>query len=76
MDAVGCAKATIFVSGWSSMVGLVLAANYPDRVNGLAIVNGAARFLWADDYPFGVTLSRSTALMTVSYELVSCARNA
>jgi class 3 adenylate cyclase len=69
MDAVGCAKATIFVSGWSSMVGLVLAANYPDRVNGLAIVNGAARFLWADDYPFGVTLSRSTALMTVSYEL-------
>jgi pimeloyl-ACP methyl ester carboxylesterase len=69
MDAVGCAKATIFGSGWSSMVGLVLAANYPDRVNGLAIVNGAARFLWADDYPFGVTLSRSTALMTVSYEL-------
>ena len=71
MDAVGCAKATIFVSGWSSMVGLVLAANYPDRVNGLAIVNGAARFLWADDYPFGVTLSRSTALMTVSYELAA-----
>lgn len=66
MDAVGCAKATIFVSGWSSMVGLVLAANYPDRVNGLAIVNGAARFLWADDYPFGVTLSQSTALMTVA----------
>jgi class 3 adenylate cyclase len=69
MDAVGCPKATIFVSGWASMIGLVLAANYPDRVNGLVVVNGAARFLWADDYPFGVNLSQSTALTTVAYEL-------
>jgi class 3 adenylate cyclase len=69
MDAVGCSKATIFVSGWASMIGLVLAANYPDRVDGLVIVNGAARFLWADDYPFGVKLSQSTALTTVAYEL-------
>ena len=69
MDAVGCPKATIFVSGFASMIGLVLAANYPDRVNGLVIVNGAARFLWAADYPFGVKLSHSTALTTVAYEL-------
>src|ERR1700730_2367599 len=69
MDAVGCPKATIFVSGWASMIGLVLAATYPDRVNGLVIVNGAARFLWASDYPFGVKLSQSTALTTVAYEL-------
>jgi|SRR5271166_2552257 len=65
MDAVGCPKATIFVSGWASMNGLVLAGNYPDRVNGLVIVNGFARFLWAADYPFGA----STALTTVVYEL-------
>jgi len=69
MDAIGCPKATIFVSGWASMLGLVLAANYPDRVNGLVIVNGAARFQWADDYPFGVTPSQSTAVTTVAYEL-------
>jgi class 3 adenylate cyclase len=69
MDAVGCPKATIFVSGWASMIGLVLAANYPDRVNGLVIVNGAARFSWAADYPFGVDLSQSTALTTVAYDL-------
>ena len=69
MDAVGCPKATIFVSGWASFVGLVLAANYPDRLNGLVIVNGAARFLWAADYPFGVNLSQSTAVTTVAYEL-------
>jgi class 3 adenylate cyclase len=69
MDAVGCPKATIFVSGFASMIGLVLAANYPDRVNGLVIVNGGARFLWAADYPFGVQLSQSTALTTAPYEL-------
>lgn len=69
MDAVGCPNATIFVSGWASMNGLVLAANYPDRVNGLVIVNGFARFLWAADYPFGAKLSQSTALTTVVYEL-------
>ena len=49
MDAVGCPTATIFVSGWASMNGLVLAANYPDRVNGLVIVNGFARFLWVEE---------------------------
>jgi class 3 adenylate cyclase len=69
MDAVGCPKATIFVSGWAAFIGLVLAANYPDRVNGLVIVNGAARFLWADDYPFGAKLSQSIALTTVALEL-------
>jgi len=69
MDAVGCSKATIFISGFGSMNGLVLAANYPDRVNGLVVVNGAARFLWADDYPFGFELSQSIALTTSAYEL-------
>lgn len=69
MDAVGCPKATIFVSGWASMIGLVLAADYPDRVNGLVIVNGAARFSWAADYPFGIKLNQSAALTTVAYEL-------
>src|ERR1700739_3405043 len=69
MDACGCPKVTIFVSGWAAFIGLVLAANYPDRVNGLVIVNGAARFLWADDYPFGAKLSQSIALTTVALEL-------
>ncbi len=69
LDAIGCPKATIFVSGWASMAGLVLAATYPDRVAGLILVNGAARFSWADDYPFGVKQTQSTALTTVAYEL-------
>ena len=69
MDAVGCPRATIFASGWAAAFGLGMAANYPERVAGLIIVNGAARFSWAPDYPFGVKPSQSTDLTTVAYEL-------
>ena len=56
MDAVGCEQATIFGSGFTAMSGLVLAADYPERVRSLVIVNGAARMLWAPDYPAGARL--------------------
>jgi class 3 adenylate cyclase len=69
MDAVGCPTATIFASGFGAMIGLVVAAQYPDRVNRLVIVNGAARFSWADDYQFGVDTSRAADLTTVAMEL-------
>ena len=35
------------------MTGLILAADYPERVSNLVIVNGAARTLRAPDYPMG-----------------------
>ncbi len=41
MDAVGCEQATIFGSGFTTMTGLVLAAEHPERVRSLVIVNGA-----------------------------------
>ncbi len=41
MDAAGCEQATIFGSGFTAMSGLVLAAEYPERVRSLVIVNGA-----------------------------------
>ena len=47
MDAVGCEQATIFTSGLLTVVGLFMAANHPERVRGLVIVNGTARFEWA-----------------------------
>ena len=58
MDAVGCERATIFGPGYTAMSGILLAADYPDRVSSLVIVNGAARTLWANDYPAGADLSR------------------
>ena len=68
MDAVGCEQATIFAPSYTAMTGLVLAADYPERVRSLVIVNGAARTLWAPDYPVGAELSLADPFMTVAIE--------
>src|ERR1700761_8625393 len=39
MDAADCERATIFAPGFTSLAGLVLAAEHPDRVNNLVIFN-------------------------------------
>lgn len=53
MDAVGCERATVVAPSFTSMTGLVLAADHPERVSSLVIINGAARTLYAPDYPMG-----------------------
>ena len=68
MDAVGCQQATIFASNYTGMSGLVLAADYPERVRSLVIVNGAARTLWAPDYPVGAEGRFADPFMTVATE--------
>ena len=39
MDAIGCERATILAPYFASMTGLVLAADYPERVSSLVIVS-------------------------------------
>jgi class 3 adenylate cyclase len=68
MDAVGCEQAAIFAPSFTAMSGLVLAADYPERVRSLVVVNGVARSLWAPDYPVGADPSRTDPLMTVGME--------
>ena len=68
MDTVGCEQATIFAPSYTAMAGLVLAADYPERVRSLVIVNGAARTLRAPDYPVGAELSLADPFMTVAIE--------
>ena len=68
MDAVGCEKATIFGSGLTAMSGFVLAADYPERVHSLVIVNGTARILWASDYEIGVQTSVADPFSTIAVE--------
>ncbi|SPM33549.1 cyclase, partial [Mycobacterium rhizamassiliense] len=53
MNAVGCERATVVAPSFTSMTGLVLAADHPERVSSLVIINGAARTLHAPDYPMG-----------------------
>jgi class 3 adenylate cyclase len=68
MDALDCEQATIFAPSFASMTGLVLAANYPERVRGLVIVNGAARSLWAPDYPAGAQVDTAAPFTTVAMD--------
>src|ERR1700761_3166446 len=68
MDAVGCQQATVLAPGFTSLAGLVLAADYPERVSSLVIANGAARTLWAPDYPIGAETSAADPFTTVGIE--------
>jgi class 3 adenylate cyclase len=68
MDAAGCEQATVFGSGFTAMTALVLAAEHPERVRSLIIVNGAPRILWAPDYEAGAELSRANPFRTVAVE--------
>jgi class 3 adenylate cyclase len=65
LDAVGCERATVLGSGFTAVSALILAADHPDRVRHLVIVNGAARILWAPDYDAGEQLSGATLFTTV-----------
>ena len=50
------------------MSGLVLAADYPERLRSLVIVNGWARALWAPDYPVGAQVNFADSFMTIALE--------
>ena len=67
LDAVGSEQATIFASTYFSASALVLAAEHPERVRSLVIVNGAARTLWAPDYPLGAKTSLANRFSTVGW---------
>jgi class 3 adenylate cyclase len=68
MDKVGCKQATIFAPSYNGMSGLLLAADYPERVRSLVIANGAARTLWAPDYPVGTGARLADPFMRVAME--------
>lgn len=65
MDAVGSLKATLLGFGFTVMTGLALAADYPERVRSIVIVNGAARVMRAPDYEAGYELRAVEPARTV-----------
>ena len=46
----------------------VLAADHPERVRNLVTINGAARTLWAPDYPIGAEVSAADPYTTIAIE--------
>jgi class 3 adenylate cyclase len=68
MNAVECERATIVAPGFTSMTGLVLAADFPERVSSLVIINGAARTLYAPDYPIGAKVEDLDPFTTLAID--------
>lgn len=68
MDAVGCESATILCSGFTAVSALFLAADRPERVANLVVVNGSARALWAPDYEVGINPHSATSFTAVAME--------
>jgi class 3 adenylate cyclase/pimeloyl-ACP methyl ester carboxylesterase len=68
MDAVGCEQAAILATSYNAMSGLVLAAEYPERVRSLVIINGTARVSWAPDYPIGARPSATDPFTSLAME--------
>jgi class 3 adenylate cyclase len=54
MDDAGCDRAAVLAPVGGAMPAIWLAANHPERVTSLVIVNGTARVGWAEDYDVGV----------------------
>lgn len=68
MNAAGCERATIFAPSFTSLAGLVLAADYPERVCNLIIANGGSKTLRAPDYPIGAEIEATDPYTTVGIE--------
>jgi class 3 adenylate cyclase len=68
LNALGIEQATIFAPGYTSMTGIVLAADYPERVRNLVLVDGMARMLRAPDYPIGAEASDVDPYTTIGTE--------
>jgi class 3 adenylate cyclase len=68
LNAVGSEQATILAPSFTSMTGVVLASEYPERVRSLVIVNGGARTLWAPDYPIGHQVDETDPFTTIAVD--------
>lgn len=68
MDAAGSARAAVLGPTYNAATALVLAADHPDRVRSLVIVNGAARMVRAPDYPVGPDLTAADPFWTVAID--------
>ena len=54
MDAAGFERASLVAHGLGAQMALMAAAQHPERVDSLVVVNGYTRFARADDYPAGL----------------------
>ncbi len=63
LDAAGVEQVAVTAAGPSVLVALAFVERHPHRVSSLALVNGAAKITWAEDYPIGVDLQTVSSLI-------------
>jgi class 3 adenylate cyclase len=61
MDAAGSERAVLFGISEGAALSAVFAASHPQRTDGLILLGGFARTLYADDYAWAPTLEASEA---------------
>jgi len=64
MDEAGSPKAAVIGVGDSGPIAMLFAAAHPERVSALVLVNTAARFTRAPDYPWGKSPEEVEAFLT------------
>lgn len=65
LDAAGCERAAILAQMDAGPTAMLFAATYPERTSALLLVNTAARFLVAEDYPCGMSEDGAAALVAM-----------
>jgi pimeloyl-ACP methyl ester carboxylesterase len=61
LDAVGSERAIVLGASNGGPAAIMLAATRPERTQALVLANTTARYLRADDYPWGITREDSDA---------------
>jgi class 3 adenylate cyclase len=65
LDAAGSQRAAIFATLDAGPIAILFTALHPERVGALVLVNTAARYLVADDYPAGASPEAVEALVAM-----------
>ena len=65
LDAVGSDRTAIYAALDAGPIAIMFAALHPERVSSLILANTSARYLEADDYPFGMSQTRVDAVVDV-----------
>jgi class 3 adenylate cyclase len=63
LDEVGCAQAAVMGELEAGPTALFFAATRPERTSAVIVVNTAAKYLAADDYPIGIPTEAAPALL-------------
>ena len=55
LDAAEADTAVLYGSNYGAQLAMVFAATFPERAEALVVVDGMARLVHTDDYPYGIT---------------------